>query len=111
MKVKELNLGDCVRPVDGMSFHLDDNNVWVLPPPDSLAIFSVANLVFDQEKSVNLTPCALYLGRSVDDIEVVGAYTSYNFLILGTIYKISGYEIRYLERLYKEKQWKGEPAQ
>ena len=101
MKTKDLSPGDYLRPVQGMSFHLD-TNVWVLPPPDSLATYNVANLVFTKQKNVNPLACALYLGRSIDDVKVVGAHTSYNFLISGEIYKVSGYEIRYLEPVCKE---------
>ena len=102
MKVKDLRLGDYLRPVKGMDFHLDNNQVWILPPPDSLATFKVASLVFLRYKNVNPKPRALYLGRSIDDIEVVGTRTSYNFLISGEVYKVSGYEIRYLEPVLKE---------
>lgn len=101
MKIKELSLGDYLRPVKGMRFHLD-THVWVMPPPDNLATYSVANLVFDKQKNVNPKIRALYLGRSIDDIKVVGTHTSYNFLISGEIYKVSGYEIRYLEPVLKE---------
>ena len=39
----------------------------------------------------------LYLGRTKDSVKIVGHYTSYNFLIDGLVYKISGYEIKYLK--------------
>ena len=107
MKTKELTIGDHLKPVEGMSFHLD-TQVWVLPPPDTLASYNVANLVFDREKNVNPELYALYLGRSIDDVKVVGAHTSYNFLISGEVYKVSGYEIRYLEPVCKEQPWKKE---
>ncbi|MDB4337552.1 hypothetical protein OAA09_00880 [bacterium] len=108
MKVSSLSIGDYVKPKSGLSFHLA-SDTWIFDKAHRdedvpVAAFNVANLVYEYPGNhfINTADCALYLGRTKDKIKIVGKYISYNFLISGHIYKVSGYEIRHLEFAFKE---------
>jgi hypothetical protein len=102
MKVSELITGEYVAVKANVDLYLFSDTWMHMPGDHKMVDFNVAttnwmNANLRRRLGVKLAKNGLYLGRTKDSVKIVGYYTSYNFLIDGLVYKISGYEIKNLQ--------------
>lgn len=102
MKVSELVTGEFVAVKANVALYLFSDTWMHMPGDYKMVDFNVAtsswiNANLCRRLGVKLGKSGLYLGSTKDSVKIVGCYTSYNFLIDGLVYKLSGYEIKNLQ--------------
>jgi|7_EtaG_2_1085326.scaffolds.fasta_scaffold10519_3 hypothetical protein len=100
MLVRDLKKGQLLRPKTGTIYLYQDT--WVsVPAASPITDYDIATTymwrAFHSSDNVLIAECAVYVGKSRDEIKIVGSYTSYNLLIDGKLYKFSGREIKHME--------------
>jgi hypothetical protein len=100
MLVGDLIKGQLLRPKIGEFYLYQDT--WVLETKDNRIVdYRIATLhplrAMRVTDHIETAACGVYVGKTNDAVKIVGAYTSYNLLIAGQLYKISGRELKNLE--------------
>jgi hypothetical protein len=100
MLVRDLKKGQLLRPKTGEIYLYRDT--WVsVPAASPITEYDIATTyawrALRSSDDVLIAKCAVYVGKSRDEVKIVGSYTSYNFLIDGKLYKFSGREIKHMK--------------
>ena len=101
MLVRDLKKGILIRPIEGPFYLYQDT--WVsMPGNKKIVLYDIATTyswtaLRHSTETVRQASYGVFVGKTRDPVKIVGSYTSYNLLIDGKLYKISGREFKNLE--------------